>query len=107
MDSIPVFNKAIYPLLVLTQRTILLLHKIYFLGTVAWVRINTKDCFNSFNYNLPIVVRYTIGFVNCDNDMITLLKTYNASKLQILWHVNNTNQLKLSCRLRAKFLCIC
>ena len=86
MDSIPIFNKSIYPLLVLTQTipTIAIAPIL-----VLWLGygLTPKIVLIVLTTTFPIVVSILDGFRNCDKDMITLLQLMNASKLQILWHV--------------------
>ena len=86
MDSIPIFNKSIYPLLVLTQTipTIAIAPIL-----VLWLGygLTPKIVLIVITTTFPIVVSILDGFRNCDKDMITLLQLMNASKLQILWHV--------------------
>ena len=86
MDSIPLFNKAVYPLLVLTQTipTIAIAPIL-----VLWLGygLTPKIVLIVITTTFPIVVSILDGFRNCDKDMITLLKLMKASKFQILWHV--------------------
>lgn len=92
MDSIPVFNKAIYPLLVLTQTipTIAIAPIL-----VLWLGygLTPKIVLIVLTTTFPIIVSILDGFRNCDKDLITLLELMNASKLQILWHVKIPNSL--------------
>ena len=92
MDSIPAFNKAIYPLLVLTQTipTIAIAPIL-----VLWLGygLTPKIVLIILTTTFPIIVSILDGFRNCDKDMITLLKLMNAGKLQILWHVKIPNSL--------------
>ena len=86
MNSIPLFNKAVYPLLVLTQTipTIAIAPIL-----VLWLGygLTPKIVLIVITTTFPIVVSILDGFRNCDKDMITLLKLMKASKFQILWHV--------------------
>ena len=86
MDSIPFLNKAIYPLLILTQTipTIAIAPIL-----VLWLGydLTPKVVLIVLTTTFPIVVSILDGFRNADKDMITLLKLMNASKFQILWHV--------------------
>ena len=86
MDSIPLFNKAVYPLLVLTQTipTIAIAPIL-----VLWLGygLTPKIVLIVITTTFPIVVSILDGFRNCDKDMITLLKLMKASKFQILWYV--------------------
>lgn len=86
MDSFKFLNKAIYPLLVITQTipTIALAPII-----VLWLGygMTPKIVLIVLTTTFPIVVSILDGFKNTDKDTITLLELMNASKLQILWHV--------------------
>ena len=86
MDSIPTLNKAIYPLLILTQTipTIAIAPIL-----VLWLGYDLapKIVLIVITTTFPIVVSILDGFRNADKDMITLLELMNANKLQILWHV--------------------
>lgn len=86
MDSIPIFNKAIYPLLVITQTipTIAIAPIL-----VLWLGygLTPKIVLIVITTTFPIVVSILDGFRNCDKDTITLLQLMRASKWQILWHV--------------------
>jgi len=81
MDSIPIFNKTIYPLLVLTQTipTIAIAPIL-----VLWLGygLTPKIVLIVLTTTFPIVVSILDGFRNCDKDMITLLRLMNASKFQ-------------------------
>ena len=86
MDSFKFLNKAIYPLLVITQTipTIALAPIL-----VLWLGygMTPKIVLIVLTTTFPIVVSILDGFKNTDKDTITLLELMNASKLQILWHV--------------------
>ena len=92
MDSIPIFNKSIYPLLVLTQTipTIAIAPIL-----VLWLGygLTPKIVLIVLTTTFPIVVSILDGFRNCDKDMITLLQLMNDRKLKILWHVKITTTI--------------
>lgn len=86
MDSFKVLNKAIYPILVITQTipTIALAPIL-----VLWLGygMTPKIVLIVLTTTFPIIVSILDGFKNVDKDTITLLELMNATKLQILWHV--------------------
>lgn len=86
MDRFALLNKAIYPLLVITQTipTIALAPIL-----VLWLGydMTPKIVLIVLTTTFPIVVSILDGFRNTDKDTIILLELMNASKFQILWHV--------------------
>ncbi|MFA9493841.1 ABC transporter permease [Streptococcus sp. E17BB] len=86
MDAFPLFHKAIYPLLVITQTvpTIALAPIL-----VLWLGYGMapKIVLIVLTTTFPIVVAILDGFRQADEDTIQLLRLMNASKWQILWHV--------------------
>ncbi|MGT2896136.1 ABC transporter permease [Streptococcus entericus] len=86
MDAFPLFHKAIYPLLVITQTvpTIAIAPIL-----VLWLGYGMapKIVLIVLTTTFPIVVAILDGFRQADEDTIQLLRLMNASKWQILWHV--------------------
>lgn len=86
MDTFPLFHKAIYPLLVITQTvpTIAIAPIL-----VLWLGYGMapKIVLIVLTTTFPIVVAILDGFRHADEDTIQLLRLMNASKWQILWHV--------------------
>ena len=92
MDSIPIFNKSIYPLSCTDS------NHTYYCNTpilVLWLGygLTPKIVLIVLTTTFPIVVSILDGFRNCDkrHDLL-LLQLMNASKLQILWHVKIPNE---------------
>lgn len=86
MDTFPLFNRAVYPLLVITQTVptiaiapILVLWLGYGMAPKVVLIVLTTT--------FPIVVAILDGFRHADEDTIQLLRLMSASKWQILWHV--------------------
>lgn len=92
MDSFSIFNKAIYPILVITQTipTIALAPIL-----VLWLGygITPKIVLIVLTTAFPIIISILDGFRHCDKDTIILLKLMNANKWQILYHVKIPNAL--------------
>ena len=86
MDSIKLLNKAIYPLLVLTQTipTIAIAPIL-----VLWLGygILPKIVLIILTTTFPIVISILDGFRNCDKDVLTLFRLMHASKFQTLIHL--------------------
>lgn len=85
MDSVPLFQKAVYPLLVITQTipTIALAPIL-----VLWLGygILPKIVLIILTTTFPIVISILDGFKNADKDTAMLFKLMNANKKQELWH---------------------
>lgn len=86
MDTFPLFNRAIYPLLVVSQTipTVALAPLL-----VLWLGYGMvpKIVLIVLTTTFPIVVAILDGFRHADEDTIQLLQLMSASKWQILWHV--------------------
>lgn len=85
MDSVPLFQKAIYPLLVITQTipTIALAPIL-----VLWLGygILPKIVLIVLTTTFPIVISILDGFRNVDLDTLMLFQLMKANQKQILWH---------------------
>lgn len=85
MDSVPLFQKAVYPLLVITQTipTIALAPIL-----VLWLGygILPKIVLIILTTTFPIVISILDGFKNADKYTAMLFKLMNANKKQELWH---------------------
>ncbi len=86
MDSFPLVKKGLYPILVLTQTIppvaiapLLILWFSY--GIAPKVILVVLVAF------FPMAVGLLEGFQSVDEDMIRLLKSMDASRWQIFWHV--------------------
>lgn len=92
MDSFNILNRAIYPLLVITQTipTIALAPIL-----VLWLGygMTPKIVLIILTTTFPIIISILDGFRNADKDTIQLLKLMDANKWQILWHVKIPNSL--------------
>lgn len=85
MDSVPLFQKAVYPLLVITQTipTIALAPIL-----VLWLGygILPKIVLIILTTTFPIIISILDGFKNADKDTAMLFKLMNANKKQELVH---------------------
>lgn len=92
MDSFSTFNRAIYPLLIITQTipTIAIAPIL-----VLWLGygMTPKIVLIILTTTFPIIISILDGFRNADKDTIQLLKLMKANKWQILWHVKIPNSL--------------
>lgn len=92
MDTFKILNKAIYPLLIITQTipTIAIAPIL-----VLWLGydMTPKIVLIVLTTTFPIVISILDGFKNADKDAICLLKLMNASKMQIMWHIKIPNAL--------------
>ncbi|UHR02667.1 ABC transporter permease [Peptoniphilus sp. GNH] len=92
MDNFQVLNKAIYPLLIITQTipTIAIAPIL-----VLWLGYGMapKIVLIILTTTFPIVISILDGFKNADQDAICLLRLMNASKMQIMWHIKIPNAL--------------
>ena len=86
MDSFDVVNRAIYPLLVITQ-TIPIIAIAPILVLWLGYGITPKIVLIILTTAFPIIISILDGFKNIDKDNINLLKIMNATKWQILYHV--------------------
>lgn len=86
MDAIGWLNRAIYPLLVITQTipTVALAPIL-----VLWLGYGLlpKIVLIVLTTTFPIVISILDGFRHCDPDLLTLLRLMKASRWQILKHV--------------------
>lgn len=85
MDSILLFQKAIYPLLVITQTipTIALAPIL-----VLWLGYGMlpKIVLIILTTTFPVIISILDGFRNADKDTAMLFQLMNANKKQVLWH---------------------
>lgn len=85
MDSVPLFQKAIYPLLVITQTipTIALAPIL-----VLWLGygILPKVVLIVLTTTFPIIISILDGFRNADKETLMLFQLMRANKKQVLWH---------------------
>lgn len=92
MDSIPLFRKVIYPLLVITQTipTIALAPIL-----VLWLGYGMlpKIVLIVLTTTFPIIISILDGFRNADKDTLMLFKLMRANQKQLLWHFKIPNTL--------------
>lgn len=86
MDFIPIFNKCLYPIMLVSQTiptiTIAPLLIIWFgFGSLPKILMVTLTCF------FPILINFVDGIENIDKDYLNLFKIMNANKLSTFLHL--------------------
>jgi len=86
MDSINIFKKAVYPILIVSQTIpIIALAPLFIIwfgfGLTPKILVVTLVCF------FPIVVSFVDGMDSVDRDLLNLMRSMKASKLMIFRHI--------------------
>ena len=86
MDSIPIIKKALYPLLIISQTIpIIALAPLFIIwfgfGMLPKIIVVILVCF------FPIAISLVDGLASVDLDMLNMMRSMGAKKLQVFWHL--------------------
>jgi ABC-type nitrate/sulfonate/bicarbonate transport system permease component len=86
MDNIPIIKKALYPLLIISQTIPIIalapLFLIWFgFSILPKIIVVILVCF------FPIAISLADGLASVDLDMLNMMKSMGADKIQIFWHL--------------------
>lgn len=86
MDIIPIVKKALYPLLIISQTIpIIALAPLFIIwfgyGMLPKIIVVILVCF------FPIAISLVDGLASVDPDMLNMMRSMGAKKLQIFWHL--------------------